>query len=83
MHMYLFQENLRYDQLAQGLGANGAYVRNQKEFRAALAQAYKLGRDHKVSTLINCQGIKEFTDGRAYAPGVSLPVEPGVGAYAH
>jgi len=83
MHMYLFQEHLRYDQVAQGLGANGEYVRNQKDFRAALARAYKLARDSKTSTLINCQGIKEFTDGRAYAPGVSLPVEPGTGAYAH
>jgi thiamine pyrophosphate-dependent acetolactate synthase large subunit-like protein len=83
MHMYLFQENLRYDQIAQSLGARGDYVRTPEEFRAALARAYKAGRDEKASTLINCQAIKEFTNGAAYAPGISLPVEPGVSAVAH
>ena len=83
MHMYLFQENLRYDQMAQALGARGDYVRTPEEFRAALARAYKAGRDEKASTLINCQAIKEFTDSRAYAPGIALPVEPGTGAVTH
>lgn len=83
MHMYLFQENLRYDQLAQGLGANGAYVRTPEDFRVALATAYKLARDEKVSSLINCQAIKEFTSGRAYPPGISMNAEPGCGAVAH
>ena len=27
MHLYLFQQNLRYDQMAEGLGARGEYVR--------------------------------------------------------
>lgn len=83
MHMYLFQENLRYDQMAQGLGANGEYVRTAAEFRAALARAYKLGRDEKVSSLINCQAIKEFTSPRDFPPGISLNAEPGTGAVAH
>lgn len=83
LQMYLFQENLRYDQMAQGLGANGEYVRTVEEFRAALARAYKLARDEKVSSLINCQAIKEFTSPRDYPPGVSLNAEPGVGAVAH
>lgn len=83
MHMYLFQEHLRYDQMAQSLGANGEYVRTPEEFRAALARAYKLARDNKVSSLINCQGLKEFTTGQEYPPGISLPVEPGVSAVAH
>ena len=83
MHMYLFQENLRYDQLAQGLGANGEYVRTPEEFRAALSRAYKLARDEKVSSLINCQAIKEFTSGRAYPPGIAMNPEPGCGAVAH
>jgi thiamine pyrophosphate-dependent acetolactate synthase large subunit-like protein len=83
MHMYLFQENLRYDKMAQGLGANGEYVRTPEEFRAALARAYKLGRDEKVSTLINCQAIKEFTSPRDFPPGISLNAEPGTGAVAH
>ena len=83
MHMYLFQENLRYDQMAQGLGANGEYVRTPEEFRTALARAYKLARDEKVSSLINCQAIKEFTSPRDYPPGISLNAEPGTGAVAH
>jgi thiamine pyrophosphate-dependent acetolactate synthase large subunit-like protein len=83
MHMYLFQENLRYDQMAQGLGANGEYVRTPEDFRAALARAYKLARDEKVSTLINCQALKEFTSPRDFPPGISLNAEPGTGAVAH
>ncbi|MBE9540627.1 MAG: thiamine pyrophosphate-binding protein [Proteobacteria bacterium] len=83
MHMYLFQENLRYDLMAKGLGANGEYVRTPEEFRAALARAYKLARDEKVSSLINCQAIKEFTSPRDYPPGISLNAEPGTGAVAH
>ena len=83
LQMYLFQENLRYDQMAQGLGANGEYVRTVEEFRAALARAWKLARDQKVSSLINCQALKDFTSPRDYPPGVSLNAEPGVGAVAH
>jgi thiamine pyrophosphate-dependent acetolactate synthase large subunit-like protein len=83
LQMYLFQENLRYDQMAQGLGANGEYVRTVEEFRAALARAWKLARDQKVSSLINCQALKEYTSPRDYPPGVSLNPEPGVGAVAH
>ena len=83
LQMYLFQENLRYDQMAQGLGANGEYVRTVEEFRAALARAWKLARDQKVSSLINCQALKEFTSSRDYPPGVALNAEPGVGAVAH
>ena len=83
LQMYLFQENLRYDQMAQGLGANGEYVRTVEEFRAALARAWKLARDEKVSSLINCQALKEFTSPRDYPPGIALNAEPGVGAVAH
>ncbi|MGI9292546.1 MAG: thiamine pyrophosphate-binding protein, partial [Pseudomonadales bacterium] len=83
MHMYLFQENLRYDKLAEGLGARGEYVRQPEELKAALARAYKRARDEKLSTLINCQAIKEFTSGRDYPPGISLNAEPGTGAVAH
>ena len=83
LHMYLFQENLRYDQMAQALGAQGLYVRTPEQFRAALAEAYQAARDRKVSTLINCQATKDFTASKDYPPGISLPVEPGCGAVAH
>jgi len=29
------------------------------------------------------QALKEFTSGRDYPPGIALPTEPGVGAFAH
>jgi len=83
MHMYLFQENLRYDRMAEALGAHGEYVRTPEEFRAALARSYRIAREQKVSAVINCQGIKEFTSGRDYPPGIALNPEPGIGAVAH
>ena len=83
LQMYLFQEHLRYDEMAIALGAQGEYVRTPEQFRTALASAYKAARDNKVSTLINCQATKDFTASKDYPPGISLPVEPGVGAVAH
>jgi thiamine pyrophosphate-dependent acetolactate synthase large subunit-like protein len=83
MHMYLFQENLRYDKMAEGLGARGEYVHTQQEFKEALARAYDSAAKESVSTLINCQALKEFTSARDYPPGNFMNPEPGVGAFAH
>lgn len=83
MHMYLFQENLRYDKMAEGLGARGEYVQTPEELRAALKRSYQAASKELVSSLINVQAIKEFTDGSKYKPGIALPPEPGVGAFAH
>jgi thiamine pyrophosphate-dependent acetolactate synthase large subunit-like protein len=83
MHMYLFQENLRYDKMAEGLGARGEYVNTPDEFRAALRRSYNAAAKETVSSLINVQAIKEFTDGSKFKPGIALPPEPGVGAFAH
>jgi len=83
MHMYIFQENLRYDKLAEGLGARGEYVRTQEELRAALRRSYTAAANDSVSTLINVQAIKEFTSQRDYPPGVSMNPHPGVGAFTH
>jgi thiamine pyrophosphate-dependent acetolactate synthase large subunit-like protein len=83
MHMYLFQENLRYDKMAEGLGARGEYVQTPEDLRAALKRAYQSAAKENISTLINVQAIKDFTNGAAYAPGIALPVEPGAGAFAH
>ena len=83
LQMYLFQENLRYDEMAKGLGANGEYVRTPEQFREALARSYKLARNEQVSSIINCQALKEFTSPRDYPPGISLNAEPGCGAVAH
>jgi thiamine pyrophosphate-dependent acetolactate synthase large subunit-like protein len=81
--MYLFQENLRYDKMAEGLGARGEYVKSVDEFREALKRSYHAASTEMVSSLINVQALKEFTSGRDYAPGIALPPEPGVGAFAH
>jgi thiamine pyrophosphate-dependent acetolactate synthase large subunit-like protein len=83
MHMYLFQENLRYDKMAEGLGARGEYVRTQDEFRRALKTSYEVAAKERASTLINVQALKEFTSGKDYPPGNIINPEPGVGALAH
>jgi acetolactate synthase I/II/III large subunit len=83
MHMYLFQENLRYDKMAEGLGARGEYVRTQDEFRRALKTSYEVAAKERVSTLINVQALKEFTSGKDYPPGNIINPEPSVGALAH
>lgn len=83
MHMYLFQENLRYDKMAEGLGARGEYVRTPEQLREALKRSYQAASKEMASTLINVQALKEFTNGRDYPPGIALPAEPGVGAFAH
>jgi thiamine pyrophosphate-dependent acetolactate synthase large subunit-like protein len=83
MHMYIFQQNLRYDKMAEGVGARGAYVTSQDELRQALKDSYAAADKDKLCTLINCQALKEFTSGREYPPGVSLNPEPGCGAVAH
>lgn len=83
MQMYLFQENLRYDQMAEGLGARGEYVHTPEQLRSALKRSYEGAVKESLSTLINVQALKEFTSARHYAPGVALNPEPGVGAFAH
>jgi acetolactate synthase-1/2/3 large subunit len=83
MHLYLFQQNLRYDQMAEGLGARGEYVRTPEELREALHRSYQAATKERLSTLINCQGMKDFTSARRYPPGVALNPEPGCGAVAH
>lgn len=82
LHMYLFQENLRYDKVAEALGARGEYVTNPEDFRTALKRSYDIAAADKVSTLINCQGTKDFWS-NDYPPGFAQQVEPGCLSYAH
>jgi hypothetical protein len=81
--MYLFLENLRYDRIAVELGARGEYVRTPEELRAALRRSYDAAAKQSFSTLINCQGIKEFSVDKLYPPALSFAPEPGVGAMSH
>jgi thiamine pyrophosphate-dependent acetolactate synthase large subunit-like protein len=82
-HLYLFQENLRYDKIAEHLGTRGEYVRTPEELRAALNRSYDAAAKHGYSTLINCQGIGDFNLAEAYPPGLDFSPEPGVGAIKH
>jgi len=82
-HMYLFQENLRYEKIAEALGARGEYVTTPDDFRAALARSYKIAAEQGVTTLINCQAKKEFWSASEYAPGMVRNVEPGCMSYNH
>ncbi len=83
MHMYLFQEDLRYDKMAEHLGARGEYVRTPEELRAALKRSYDAAAKQGYSTLINCQGLMEFNVDKLYPPALSFAPEPGVGAVSH
>ncbi len=83
MHMYLFQENLRYDKTAESLGAHGEYATTPEQLRGALERCYKVASEKRIATLINCQGLKEFTSAGEYPPGPPQGASPGVGAYAH
>ena len=47
VHLHLFQENIRYDRIAEALGAHGAYVRTPEELRAALQRAATTWRRKK------------------------------------
>jgi len=83
LHMYLFQESIRYDKMAEELGARGEYVRTPEELRASLRRSYDAAAKQGYSTLINCQGMKEFNVDKLYPPGLSFAPEPGVGAVSH
>lgn len=82
-HMYLFQENLRYDQMVGPLGARGEYVTSPEQLKDALARSYRIAAEDRISTLINCQAKKEFSSTREYPPGTPRNVEPGALSYSH
>jgi thiamine pyrophosphate-dependent acetolactate synthase large subunit-like protein len=81
--MYMFQENIRYDKMAENLGVRGEYVHTAEDLRAALGRAYQSAEKENLSTLINCQGLKDYNDARMYPPGRSNCSEPSVGAQMH
>jgi thiamine pyrophosphate-dependent acetolactate synthase large subunit-like protein len=83
MHMYMFQENLRYDKIAESLGTRGEYVRTPEELRAALKRSYDAAAKQGYSTLINCHGLADFNQSGLYPPGLDFSPEPGIGAIKH
>jgi thiamine pyrophosphate-dependent acetolactate synthase large subunit-like protein len=81
--IHLFQENLRYDKIAEALGCFGEYVTKPSEFRPALERAYEVAVRERRPSLINCQGRKEFWDREKFPPGSLGKIEPGVMSYYH
>jgi thiamine pyrophosphate-dependent acetolactate synthase large subunit-like protein len=82
-HMYLFQENLRYDKIGEALGARGEYVTRPEDFMPALKRSYAIAAKERISTVINCQARREFWVRAQFAPGFLGKVEPGCMAYDH
>jgi thiamine pyrophosphate-dependent acetolactate synthase large subunit-like protein len=83
LHLYLFQEGLRYDKMAENLGTRGEYVHTPEELRAALGRSYDAAAKQGYSTLINCQGTRDFNVSKLYPPALGFAPEPGVGAMKH
>jgi thiamine pyrophosphate-dependent acetolactate synthase large subunit-like protein len=83
VHLHLFQENIRYDRMAEALGAHGAYVRTPEELRTALARSYEVGSREGLPSLINVQAKKEFSNAREYPPGGGMGSEPGITGFQH
>jgi len=81
--LHLFQENLRYDKVAEALGGHGEYVTKPTDFRPALERAYDIAVKESRPSIINCQGRKEFGDQKQFPPGFLGKIEPGVMSYYH
>lgn len=81
--IHLFQENLRYDKVAEALGCHGEYVTKPSDFRAALERAYDVAARERKPALVNVQGKKEFWDREKFPPGSLGKIEPGVMSYYH
>ena len=83
VHLHLFQENIRYDRMAEALGAHGAYVRTPEELRSALTSSYDIASREGLPSLINVQAKKEFSSPRAFPPGGGMGFEPGITGFQH
>ncbi len=83
LSIHLFQENLRYDKVAEALGAHGEYVTNPGDFSGALKRCYDIAVKESRPSVINCQAKKEFWLRDQYPPGSLGKVEPGCMSYYH
>jgi thiamine pyrophosphate-dependent acetolactate synthase large subunit-like protein len=83
MHLHLFSENIRYDEIAERLGAHGEYARSGEQLRAALKRSYAIAAHESLPSLINVQAIKEFSSTKDYPPGPGMNVEPSIGSHIH
>ena len=83
LSLHLFQENLRYDKVAEALGAHGEYVTAPGEFRGALERSYEIAVKERRPSVINCQAKKEFWIRDQFPPGMLGTIEPGCMSYNH
>jgi acetolactate synthase I/II/III large subunit len=83
LSIHLFQENLRYDKIAEALGAHGEYVTKPEDFTPALKRAYAIAVKESRPSVINCQAKKEFWIREQFPPGSLGKVEPGCMSYYH
>lgn len=81
--LHLFQENVRYDKVGEGLGAHGEYVTKPGDFLPALERSYQIAVKERRPAIINCQAKKEFWVRQQYEPGFLGTVEPGCMSYNH
>jgi thiamine pyrophosphate-dependent acetolactate synthase large subunit-like protein len=81
LQMYAFQEDLRYDKIAEVFGARGEYCKTSAELKAALQRSYDAAAKTGQSTIINCKGHKDFSQGSKYPPGIAFAASPGVGSF--
>jgi acetolactate synthase I/II/III large subunit len=81
--IHLFQENIRYDKVGEALGAHGEYVTEPGALRPALARAWQVAVSERRSSVINCQGRKEFWLRDQFPPGMLGKIEPGCMSYYH
>jgi thiamine pyrophosphate-dependent acetolactate synthase large subunit-like protein len=79
-HLHLYQQNLRYDLLANALGCYGVYVKKPDDFPGALEECYNLAVKERIPSVINCQGRKESLDKR-WPPPFWGSINPGVSGY--
>ena len=82
-HMHLMQKNLRYDKMAEALGAHGEYVEDPLEFMPALRRSYQIAENENIPSVINCQGKKEFWLRDEYPPGFIGGLQPGIMTLSH
>jgi thiamine pyrophosphate-dependent acetolactate synthase large subunit-like protein len=81
--IHLFQENVRYDKIAEAVGAHGEYVTSPEDFTNALKRCYAIAVKESRPSVINCQAKKEFWLRDQYPPGSLGKVEPGCMSYYH
>ncbi len=79
--IHMFQENLRYDQVAVAMGGYGEYVTKQEDLLPALERCYDVAVTKKLPSIVNIQGKKEFWEAKKFPPGNLGMASPGVMSY--